>query len=314
MRQNTDFTLEIFLEMADELIYKETNQHLEDWEIELLKCFWHKITYKDITKRLCGETYQYEEGYLCRHKGPELMKKLSIALGYKVTKDNFKAVFERKWVKDNQANLSQPPTLIDRFIYFLIDATRNQTTFNDIKIEVVRRIFEGKKYQDIADKMKRSCRGDEQCKISGECMCRYGVAHISDVGQEVCTKVSDILKINKKVTKENFPDIVKQWQKNQEMFVWKLIQIATSLETKNLTFAEDRPAKMQRSDFYALITLFLLVLVNANAFDANVNELTIESIDFSNGILRSPKPLMKRSDKQLLRKKAVIESAIAMRS
>lgn len=300
--QNNKFTLKIYLETADKLIKLDTGKGLTSVEKCILVGFWHNKTYEEIfklAKHLRHKKKKRKKSYfyLAHHIGPELMNKLSKTLGETVTKKSIRESLKRKREKDIQANLSQDlilieKPLIEQFIYFLTDTTRNNqhVNFNDIAIEVLRKIWNGKTYSEIASCQKSSRCKDEQCKFKEECVCTYGEDYIRrDVAGKAYKKVSKILK--KRVTKENFQDIVKQWQKDQKNFVWKLIQIATSLKTKNLAFAEDRSAKMQRSDFYVLTTLFLLVLVNANTFDANINESTIVSLDFSNDILKSLTPI-----------------------
>lgn len=286
-----EFTLEIFLETVDNAIELNTGKHLTPMEKYIAReGYWKKITYKKIyepAKHLChkqDKTNGYSYDYFANHIGHNLTNEISEAINDTVGKFTVVEPLRRQHEKNLQAKFIADLTkgvinyliiikrpLIERFIYFLTDATRNNQciTFRDNQIEFIREARSGKTYEEIACSMKRgSCR-DEQCKSNNVCDCTYPT---DTIRKDVASKTYKVLKdiFNKKVTKINFQYIVNQWQKNQEIFIWKLIQIAT-LQTKGLTFVEDCPAKTQRSNSRALITLLLLVLVN-NACDASANE------------------------------------------
>lgn len=219
MSQNPKFTQEKCIKIADDLFYKNTGRHLEDWKTELLKCFWNNMKYKEITEYLRSKkNIYYSESYLSRNLGPDLMKELSKALGEPVNKKNFKQAFKQKWKRDTRANISQHQMPINRIISFLHDAIRNKQTYaqgienvkrsleyigktkylKDLEVEVLRGTWDNKTYDDIADDIERS--PDYIRK---------------DIGAELWKKVSAILGI--KITKRNFKAVFKQWQKNMKL-------------------------------------------------------------------------------------------------
>lgn len=308
----SEFTVEELIETADKLIELVTGEHLTVMEQCVLECYWHKKTHREIfklVKHLRPRRNRYKkkktntpEGYeyFAHHIAPNLTKKLAKAMREKVTKRTIIETLRRQHEKSIQAklindlinDLIDDPTirerplierfiliivkrpLIERFIYFLADTTLNnkRVIFSDFEIEVLRQLMTGKTYEKIASGIKRGSCKDKQCRSNGECVCTHIAETIGkDVAGKAYKKISKIL--NKKVAKSNFQDIVKQWQKKQENFMWNVIQIAI-LQTESLTSVENSTANMQRSNTCALITLFLLVLVNANASDASADKST----------------------------------------
>jgi hypothetical protein len=77
-------------EIADAAVFSCTNQHLSDVEIKVLQASWEEKTYDDMAR-----FYGYSAEYLNKDVGNKLWKKLSIALGERVTKKNFKEALRR---------------------------------------------------------------------------------------------------------------------------------------------------------------------------------------------------------------------------
>lgn len=78
-------------EIADAAVFSCTSQHLSDVETKVLQASWEEKTYDDMAK-----VYGYSAEYLNKDVGNKLWKKLSIALGERVTKKNFKEAL-RRW-------------------------------------------------------------------------------------------------------------------------------------------------------------------------------------------------------------------------
>nr|WP_081431326.1 AAA-like domain-containing protein [Moorena bouillonii] len=77
-------------EIAEQLLFQKTQKHLNDIEILVLEGSWAGLTYEEIGKRA-----GYSTEYLNKDIGNQLWKKLSEALGEKLTKKNFKVALER---------------------------------------------------------------------------------------------------------------------------------------------------------------------------------------------------------------------------
>ncbi|WP_287356912.1 AAA-like domain-containing protein [Moorena sp. SIO3B2] len=77
-------------EIAEQLLFQKTQKHLNDIEILVLEGSWEGLTYEEIGKRS-----GYSTEYLNKDIGNQLWKKLSEALGEKLTKKNFKVALER---------------------------------------------------------------------------------------------------------------------------------------------------------------------------------------------------------------------------
>lgn len=75
------------LEWADKLIYAKTEKYLSDLERQVFVGSWQNLTYRQIDP----DRAEYLEKYIGFH----LWRKLSIALGEKVTKKNFQGALER---------------------------------------------------------------------------------------------------------------------------------------------------------------------------------------------------------------------------
>lgn len=82
--------------IADNIVFRAFNQHLSDIEIKVLQASWEEQTYDDMAR-----SYGYSAEYLNKDIGNKLWRKLSIAIGERVTKKNFKEALIR-----SQANRS----------------------------------------------------------------------------------------------------------------------------------------------------------------------------------------------------------------
>ncbi len=102
-------------EVADFALFQTTGKHLSDIEIKVLQASWSDKTYDQM-----AIIYGYSSEYLNKDVGNKLWHKLTIALGEKVTKKNFKAALSRicenqtdsYTVKKNELKLSQKNTQI----------------------------------------------------------------------------------------------------------------------------------------------------------------------------------------------------------
>ena len=81
-------------DFADKIIFQNTGKHLVDVEITVFQGAWANKTYLEIATES-----SYSNEYLNKDAGNKLWKKLSNALGEKVTKTNFKEALRRKWEK-----------------------------------------------------------------------------------------------------------------------------------------------------------------------------------------------------------------------
>jgi hypothetical protein len=77
-------------EVVDDIVFSSTNHHLSDIEVKVLQASWIEKTYDDMAK-----VYGYSAEYLNKDIGNKLWKKLSIAIGERVTKKNFKEALRR---------------------------------------------------------------------------------------------------------------------------------------------------------------------------------------------------------------------------
>ena len=206
MIQNTKFTLKECLETADNLLYKDTGEHLQYWEKNFIKHSWHKMTRRDITELLDSKKSYYKISHLFGHKVPEIRRKLSKALGEPITRSSFKEPLRRQWQRDTRAILTDE----DLFINHLVYANKSINYFTDLEIEVMRESLKDKTYQKIAENTKRSCKR-EVCKSIWECKCNYPEDYIRGyVGSNLFKKVSPIMGVE--VNKRNCIEVFETWQ------------------------------------------------------------------------------------------------------
>lgn len=106
MRHCQEFTWKIFINMVDNMSYKQTGIRLTKLEKQLLKCYWNNMSRQSIIevlnrKRLELNYYYSENYYFSMGLEPNLMKKLSILINRSVNKTNFKEVFRQEWEKNS---------------------------------------------------------------------------------------------------------------------------------------------------------------------------------------------------------------------
>ena len=97
MNLNIEFTWEKAQQIAEKLVFRQTDKYLSDIETLILKGAWDNRTYEDI-----AEAEGYASSYLSKDVGNKLWGNLSAALGEKVSKKNFKAALQREWQKQAQ--------------------------------------------------------------------------------------------------------------------------------------------------------------------------------------------------------------------
>jgi hypothetical protein len=76
--------------IADDVVFSCIYQHLSDIEMKVLQASWEEKTYDDMAK-----SYGYSSEYLNKDVGNKLWRKLSKAIGERVTKKNFKEALRR---------------------------------------------------------------------------------------------------------------------------------------------------------------------------------------------------------------------------
>ncbi|MGA1355498.1 MAG: AAA-like domain-containing protein, partial [Prochlorothrix sp.] len=91
-------------DFANALVQTHTGKYLTDLEIKVLQGSWENQTYEAM-----AEQYAYGAGYLNRDVGNALWKKLSGALGEKVSKTNFREALRRGWSQAQAQHQAQDP-------------------------------------------------------------------------------------------------------------------------------------------------------------------------------------------------------------
>lgn len=91
MNSELNLPWEITNSLADDIVFRSTGQHLKDFEVDVLRGSWETKGYDQI-----AEKYNRSVGHTTEI-GSELWKKLSIGLGEKVSKVNFKKPLKREW-------------------------------------------------------------------------------------------------------------------------------------------------------------------------------------------------------------------------
>ncbi len=97
MNLNTEFTWEKTQQTVENILFQQTGKHLSDIEIVILRGAWDNKTYEEI-----AEAEGYTSSYLSKDVGNKLWGNLSRALQEKVSKKNFKAALQRKWLQQPQ--------------------------------------------------------------------------------------------------------------------------------------------------------------------------------------------------------------------
>lgn len=92
------------IDFADALMAASCGVHLNDLQQGILRASWstERQNYEQI-----ASTYGYSETYLKHDAGPKLWRSLSVALGEKVNKKNFRAVIERRYRSEGATPLVQ---------------------------------------------------------------------------------------------------------------------------------------------------------------------------------------------------------------
>jgi hypothetical protein len=91
-------------EIADDVVFRMMNQHLSDIEMKVLQASWEEQTYDDMAR-----SYGYSAEYLNKDIGNKLWRKLSIAIGERVTKKNFKEALRRSQASKSVEVVSNLP-------------------------------------------------------------------------------------------------------------------------------------------------------------------------------------------------------------
>ncbi|WP_052330844.1 NB-ARC domain-containing protein [Rivularia sp. PCC 7116] len=76
--------------IADEVVFSFASKHLTDLQVDLLKASCKNQTYEEF-----AESFGYSSDYVKKNIGSQLWKLLSLALGEKVSKKNFRQALER---------------------------------------------------------------------------------------------------------------------------------------------------------------------------------------------------------------------------
>jgi WD40 repeat protein len=87
-------------ETADKAYFNQTNRHLSEVDVLILRGSWDDKTYDAM------ETHRYAKNYLKGDAGPKLWKALSKALGEKVSKRNFRTALARWADKEGRTSKS----------------------------------------------------------------------------------------------------------------------------------------------------------------------------------------------------------------
>ena len=106
MNLDSDFIQEKIKNLADEVVFKHTGNHLSDIEVEVLLGAWEGDKYEKI-----AEKRGYSVSYINKDIGNRLWKKLSQALGEEVTKRNFRQALQREWEKRVRTSQESLPVL-----------------------------------------------------------------------------------------------------------------------------------------------------------------------------------------------------------
>ncbi|WP_172891231.1 AAA-like domain-containing protein [Dolichospermum compactum] len=91
MSLKAEMSWEQILEFVDEIVWKFTQKHLTDVEVQILKGSWEGKMYEDIAR----ET-KFSHGYIQNDVGAKLWKKLTDIIGEPVSKNNFRQALDRE--------------------------------------------------------------------------------------------------------------------------------------------------------------------------------------------------------------------------
>lgn len=97
MSSESELTWEEVYEAVNNAVYQKFGEYMKDSEVEVLQGCWEGKTYPKIAVR-----GNYSSSYIGRNIGPDLWKKLTEALGEKVSKTNFREALKRASLKSKQ--------------------------------------------------------------------------------------------------------------------------------------------------------------------------------------------------------------------
>ncbi|MCD8488209.1 MAG: AAA-like domain-containing protein [Desertifilum sp.] len=106
-----EFDLTEALKVANQAVFAATQRNLTDVEVIVIKGSWVREEYDRIAAQ-----HQYATSYISQDVAPKLWKLLSLALGEKVRKSNFKEALKRYWEKQSSQPevLLEPPAITER--------------------------------------------------------------------------------------------------------------------------------------------------------------------------------------------------------
>jgi hypothetical protein len=104
------FNFEAARLVADEALRAKEERPLNDREVDVLRGAWHNQTYEEI-----AENKRFSTDYLKGDIGKKLWDRLSVALGEKVKKSNFREVLKRRSGEFTATSTSNPQSLLPNF-------------------------------------------------------------------------------------------------------------------------------------------------------------------------------------------------------
>ncbi|MDB9509709.1 AAA-like domain-containing protein [Kamptonema animale CS-326] len=110
MNSNLNLTWEETLEIANSAIFENTQRYLKTIEVDVLHGIWQGKTYQEIADELGYTEHYINQDVVNGENG--LWKKLSKALGEKITRSNYQEALKRKRNKKNNGQLlylDRPP-------------------------------------------------------------------------------------------------------------------------------------------------------------------------------------------------------------
>jgi hypothetical protein len=96
-----DMDSEQLISFVNTVVFHETQRHLRDVEVFILKGAWNGHTYEDIAER-----HSYTARYLSQDIGPKFWKFLSIVFKEEIKKSNFRTSLERHFINFISQNAS----------------------------------------------------------------------------------------------------------------------------------------------------------------------------------------------------------------
>lgn len=131
----------------------------------------------------------------------------------KVTPENRQAAFQPKFDRDTKLTDEIVVQVINSLIYHY---TGKHLTYFEEKI--VCGIWNGEKYDDIANKIKRShCKDRKLC--GSNCKCKYSPDYLRrNIVDELWSKLSNVFMfLNYEINKDNFKPTLEQWHEKMKL-------------------------------------------------------------------------------------------------